>query len=205
MTNKGRILCTLAFLLMASAMSARPASASACTINNISGSSTIVDGCITTTLLGQDVDGNFEYSFRLDNLTGGLDGLAFFDLELTLAKGGLNQGGPATRETAAGSQTAGWEHDSFPIQTLLGWHNLQFLPDGSPDTAFDLKPGESMLGFTFSALDAVTDIPSWDFQIAAYDAPVQEPNPVPEPSTLLLLGSGLAGAWKMRRARQRTT
>jgi hypothetical protein len=77
---------------------------------------------------------------------------------------------------------------------------LSFIDWFSPDPSLDLAPGQTLGGFTFqSALGPGSIV----YHIAtggdAFDGRTTGPNPVPEPGTLVLLGSGITLAIARRR------
>jgi hypothetical protein len=77
---------------------------------------------------------------------------------------------------------------------------LSFIDWFSPDAALDLAPGQTLGGFTFqSTLGPGSIVYHIATATDALDGRTSGPNPVPEPGTLVLLGSGISLAIARRR------
>jgi len=184
MTFKGRLLSTSALLLLLFVSTARQASAAA-----------LLDATYT------DIGGGFfNYSLTLTNLDPTSN---IFDLAVFFAGAGGTTTGTA----------AGWDPlpgIGFSIPTnFIDWLSLS--------AASDLAAGTPLGGFSFISMNG-PDAIALEFATTSFDAagnPVDttaqeavtsltaaSPTPVPEPSTVLLLASGLVGAWKMHRTRR---
>ena len=188
MTQTGRLLCVAALLVLFGSGRAQAAALLDCAVL---GEGTSLSGCVSVDAPAAVAGGFFDYAFRLSNTS---SALSVFFLDLIVP------------DFPAGGATAADASAPLPV----GW----FAPDAGPtrnpgwlstDAAFDLLPGSALdfiVRTNFSATEA--EIGAWEFSVGTNPFDVPNPNPVPEPGTLLLLGSGLAGAWKMRRARNAT-
>ena len=130
------------------------------------------------------VGGVFTYSYDLSNT--GSDGIFLFTLDVS---------GPISSTNAP----AGWLASTTPVlgDILVEW--------GSGEPSSDVLPGSSLSGFVLTS-----NLPPGAVQFSALDeslnefggstqGPVASPSSVPEPSTLPLVITAVAGLFSMRR------
>lgn len=136
--------------------------------------------------------GGFQYTYKLDNSLGTE---SIFDF-------GLYYFGPV--EDASVTDPTGWSHvppgyDEVSGQGYINWFSPMF-EDGS--TPFDLFPGEKLGGFSFVSAFASGPIAFTVNGLLDDRGTTVGPNPVPEPGTLLLLGTGITmGIARRRRSK----
>lgn len=98
------------------------------------------------------------------------------------------------------SLPAGWSEIDYPGSGFVDSFSLKL---GPPPSGTDVPPGTSLTGFNYQFDSQVGNLPFEATFTNPHDStnPFVFPVPVPEPGTLILLGSGLAGVGFFRRKR----
>lgn len=135
-------------------------------------------------------DGTWRYTYELENPADSPD--AIFDF-------GLYYYGPVDGATV--EDPAGWMHvepgyDPATGEGFLNWYS-PILDDGS--FPYDLLPGSTLGGFAFLSAFGPGPISFTVNGVLDDRGTTTGPNPVPEPGTLLLLGTGLTTLVARRR------
>jgi PEP-CTERM motif len=129
------------------------------------------------------LDGTWQYTYDLVNDTGD----SIYDFGIDFFGDPLNITAPTGWEIFSGNGAG----------TVSG---LGFIDWFSPDPVLDLAAGLTLTGFSFQSTLGPGPIP---YRIvtssASLDGTTTGPNPVPEPGTLLLLGTGISMGIARRR------
>lgn len=152
-------------------------------------------------------DGTFQYSYSVTNPYAER---SIYDVGLTELAGEV---------LTIGSPT-GWDnpfvgYDPLADKSFIDWFSaLGFDDEGNPTAPFDIQSGQTLTGFVFTSLFgpgqvsyliASSDLSNpfdTSFVDGMVDGPVPPATPVPEPGTMLLVGTGVLGVWRARRRRQ---
>ena len=183
----------------------------------------VVGGTINIEGVVTPVGPNFLYSYSIVNMTGTVTltvaeqvfgfSLPFFDDQATSIVGGFitaptlwsfefvtatpgNWGYDPTTDPSADSYDA--EASAFIAPPFV----LRFFTDTAPVLPYETLPGFSFLSQFGSGNGPVVVELSYNIAMIDPPQPITPNSPIPEPSTMLLLGSGLAGLGFFRRRKK---